>query len=79
MAPYTDSSYSVVSSETDTVTIPEDVFIGLALTDAGSEFVTYAKDCWVTATNDPDDTDMFDLIIDGCVNPDVRSSQFKFI
>ena len=79
MAPYTDSSFSTVSSETETVTIPEDVFIGLALTDAGSEFVTYAKDCWVTATNDPDDTDMFELIVDGCVNPAVRFNCLYFL
>jgi len=71
MAPYTDSSFSVVSEDSSTVVIPEDVYIGLALTDAGSEFVSYAKDCWVTATDNPEDTDMFDLVIDGCVNPDV--------
>jgi hypothetical protein len=70
MAPYTDSSFSVVSENSSTVAIPDDVYIGLALTDAGSEFVTYAKDCWVTATDNPEDTDMFDLVIDGCVNPD---------
>jgi len=70
MAPYTDSSFSVVAENSSTVTIPEDVYIGLSLADASAEFVTYAKDCWVTATDNPEDTDMFDLVVDGCVNPD---------
>lgn len=70
MAVYEDASFTSVAGADFTIEVPNHIFIGMALVDAGN-FVLQALECWVTPDASPDHEVHYDVLNDGCANVEV--------
>ena len=67
MAVYEDESFTSVAGADYVVSVPDDIFIGIALQGAEG-FVLRAKDCWITPGAADDSQTRYDILNDGCAN-----------
>lgn len=69
-AVYEDDSYTTVAPSDFAVTVPDHIFLGMAILDS-DKFLIQAKRCWVTPDSNPENAIHYDIIQDGCANTEV--------
>ena len=69
-AVYEDDSYTTVADSDFAVTVPDHIFLGMAILDS-DQFLIQAKRCWATPDSNPENAIQYDVIQDGCANTEV--------
>jgi len=79
MAVYEDATFTAVVGPEYSVEVPNHIFIGLALVEAG-HYILQAKECWVTPDASPDHSVRYDVLENGCANNQVfiHNESFNF-
>ena len=73
MAVYEDSSFTKVAGSDFAVQVPDHINIGIVGTNfADTGYNVVAENCWMTPDNNPDNVVRYDILLNGCANPDVR-------
>jgi hypothetical protein len=71
MAVYEDSSFTKVAGSDFSVAVPDHINIGIVGTNfADTGYQIVAQNCWMTPDNDPNNAIKYDILLNGCANPD---------
>lgn len=73
MAVYEDASYTTVVADNFAVIVPDHVYLGIALTN-GANFLLQTTRCWVTSDSDPNNLIQYNVMDNGCPNPEVSKN-----
>ena len=71
MSLYTDATYANAAGDDYAVNVPDNIYIGLGLMESDG-FILQAKNCWITPSNDPQDSIRYEIISDACPNSAVN-------